>query len=75
MQVFYVAAGRREPIIGVVGALQYDVIDQPPPHRIRRGGRIEPAGYTAARWVCGPGMPTPGVGGRASWPSIDRKGG
>ena len=26
MQVFYVAAGRREPIVGVVGALQFDVI-------------------------------------------------
>ena len=26
MQVFYVTAGRREPIVGVVGALQFDVI-------------------------------------------------
>ena len=26
MQVFYVASGRREPIVGVVGALQFDVI-------------------------------------------------
>ena len=26
MQVFYVAAGRREPLVGVVGALQFDVI-------------------------------------------------
>ena len=26
MQVFFVAAGRREPIVGVVGALQFDVI-------------------------------------------------
>ncbi len=26
MQVFYVTSGRREPIVGVVGALQFDVI-------------------------------------------------
>ena len=26
MQVFYRAGGRREPIVGVVGALQFDVI-------------------------------------------------
>src|SRR5205814_3253742 len=26
MQLFYVASGRREPIVGVVGALQFDVI-------------------------------------------------
>src|SRR4030095_14188509 len=26
MQVFYVTAGRREPIVGVVGALQFDLI-------------------------------------------------
>ena len=37
MQVFYTAAGRREPIVGVVGALQLDVITQPAPQRIQRG--------------------------------------
>ena len=56
MQVFYVAAGRREPIVGVVGALQYDVIVS----RLRTEYgvvvEIEPAGYTAARWLGnGPG--------------------
>ena len=29
MQVFYTASGRREPIVGVVGQLQLDVITQP----------------------------------------------
>ena len=38
MQVFYVASGRREPIVGVVGALQFDVIE-PASQRVRRRGR------------------------------------
>jgi peptide chain release factor 3 len=59
MQVFYVAASRREPIVGVVGALQYDVITS----RLRTEYGVEvdigPAGYTAARWLAsGPGPTT-----------------
>jgi peptide chain release factor 3 len=62
MQVFYVADDRRAPIVGVVGALQYDVIIS----RLRTEYGvvvdIEPAGYTAARWLGnGPGSaPLPG---------------
>jgi peptide chain release factor 3 len=51
MQVFYVAAGRREPIIGVVGALQYDVITSRLRSEYGVVVDIEPAGYSAARWL------------------------
>ncbi len=51
MQVFYTAAGRREPIVGVVGQLQLDVIT----HRLRGEYNvevvIEPATFAAARWL------------------------
>ena len=39
MQVFYVGRGRREPIVGVVGALQFDVITSRLRTRVRRRGR------------------------------------
>jgi peptide chain release factor 3 len=54
MQVFYTAAGRREPIVGVVGQLQLDVIT----HRLRSEYNveavIEPAAFSAARWLADP---------------------
>ena len=65
MQVFYVAAGRREPIVGVVGALQYDVIVSRLRTEYGVAVDIEPAGYTAARWLgphTGP-APAPGLQG------------
>jgi len=52
MQVFYATAGRREPIVGVVGALQYDVIASRLRTEYGVAVDIEPAGYAAARW-CG----------------------
>jgi peptide chain release factor 3 len=59
MQVFYVAASRREPIVGVVGALQYDVITSRLRTEYGVEVDIEPAGYTAARWLAsGPGPTT-----------------
>ena len=39
MQVFYVESGRREPIVGVVGALQFDVIKSRLRDRVRRRDR------------------------------------
>ena len=65
MQVFYVASGRREPIVGVVGSLQYDVVVSRLRSEYGVEAEIEPAGYTAARWlgsVTGP-TPTPGLQG------------
>ena len=59
MQVFYRAGGRREPIVGVVGALQFDVIASR--LRIEYGvtAAIEPAPYTAARWLVNPAQAIP----------------
>jgi peptide chain release factor 3 len=51
MQVFYVSAGRREPIVGVVGALQYDVIVSRLKGEYGVTAEIEPAEYAAARWL------------------------
>ena len=51
MQLFYVIAGGREPIVGVVGALQFDVIVSRLRTEYAVEIEIEPAGYTAARWV------------------------
>jgi peptide chain release factor 3 len=51
MQVFYVAAGRREPIVGVVGALQLDVIVSRLKTEYGVDVQIDPATYSAARWI------------------------
>ena len=46
MQVFYVAAGRREPIVGVVGALQLDVITSRLQTEYGVSVAIEPASFS-----------------------------
>jgi peptide chain release factor 3 len=65
MQVFYVSGGRREPIVGVVGALQYEVIAS----RLRTEYNvlvdIEPASYSLARWLGSTTGPTPSPGGQS----------
>ena len=72
MQVFYVTAGRREPIVGVIGALQFDVIAG----RLRTEYGvivdIEPAAYTAARWLADPKKRAPAPGGQGAV-AVDRK--
>jgi peptide chain release factor 3 len=72
MQVFYVTAGAREPIVGVVGALQYDVVVS----RLRKEYDVEvdvePAGYTIARWLRNPSGPTPSPGLRSVL-AVDRR--
>ncbi len=65
MQVFYVTADRRAPIVGVVGALQYDVIVSRLRTEYGVAVEIEPAGYTAARWLGNPTGPTPSPGGES----------
>ena len=73
MQVFYTAASRREPIVGVVGALQYDVVVSRLRAEYSVEAEIEPAGYEAARWLgsaAGP-TPTPGLQGAVA---ADRQG-
>ena len=63
MQVFYTASGRREPIIGVVGALQYDVIASRLESEYGVSARIEPASFALARWVVSPDADVPSLGG------------
>jgi peptide chain release factor 3 len=67
MQVFYLASSRREPMIGVVGALQYDVIASRLKNEYGVSAEIEPQGYAAARWL---GNSPPPLGG-ASMMAVD----
>jgi len=66
MQVFYVTSGRREPIVGVVGALQFDVIAS----RLRTEYAVDvdiaPATFTVARWVADPAHKVPPLGGQTA---------
>jgi peptide chain release factor 3 len=71
MQVFYLPAGRREPIIGVVGALQYDVIASRLKSEYGVTAEIEPVGYAAARWLGNDGDPPPVPGGPTAM-AVDR---
>ena len=73
MQLFYVSAGRREPLIGVVGALQYDVITSRLRTEYGVAVDVQPAGYAAARWLGNPTGPTPSPGGE-SVVAVDRQG-
>jgi peptide chain release factor 3 len=65
LQVFYVSAGRREPIVGVVGSLQFDVIVSRLRTEYGVAADIEPAGYAAARWLGDAGQPVPSLGGQS----------
>ncbi len=51
MQLFYVTSGRREPIVGVVGALQFEVIVSRLQTEYGVEATIEPAPYSLARWL------------------------
>ena len=64
MQVFYVTAGRREPIVGVVGALQFDVITSRLRSEYGVAVEIEPAEYSVARWLANATGPKPSLGGQ-----------
>jgi peptide chain release factor 3 len=72
MQVFFVAAGRREPIVGVVGALQFDVITSRLRTEYGVEVEIEPATYTAARWLADPAQKLPPLGGQSAV-AVDRQ--
>jgi peptide chain release factor 3 len=63
MQVFYLASGRREPMLGVVGALQYDVIASRLKNEYGVAAEIEPQAYAAARWLGDVDGPSPPLGG------------
>jgi peptide chain release factor 3 len=72
MQVFYVTSGRREPIVGVVGALQFDVITSRLRTEYAVEVQIEPSSYTAARWLADPAQSLPSLGGQTVV-AIDRQ--
>jgi peptide chain release factor 3 len=63
MQVFYLTGGRREPIVGVVGALQFDVIVSRLRTEYGVEMRIDPTNYAVARWVADPAQAIPSLGG------------
>lgn len=54
MQVFYPVQGGREPIVGVAGALQFDVIVARLKSEYNVESRIEPLSFVAARWLLTP---------------------
>jgi peptide chain release factor 3 len=72
MQVFYVTTGRREPIVGVVGALQFDVITSRLRTEYSVEVQVEPATYTAARWLADPTQTLPSLGGQTAL-AVDRQ--
>jgi peptide chain release factor 3 len=55
MQVFYSSGGRREPLVGVVGALQFDVIASRLKTEYSVAVEVEPTKFVTARWVGSPG--------------------
>jgi peptide chain release factor 3 len=71
MQVFFAASGRREPIVGVVGALQFDVIASRLRTEYGVEVQIDAASYAAARWVADPAQVLPSLGGGAAV-AVDR---
>src|SRR5262245_46549372 len=66
MQLFYIEGQRREPIVGVVGALQLDVITSRLRTEYGVDAQIDTASYAAARWVADPEIRIPPLGGGAS---------
>jgi peptide chain release factor 3 len=72
MQVFYVTSGRREPIVGVVGALQFDVIASRLRSEYGVEVAIDAAAYTAARWLANPAQTVPPLGGQSAV-ALDRQ--
>ena len=73
MQLFYVTSGRREPIVGVVGALQFDVMTSRLRTEYGVEVRVEPTTYSSARWLADPTLPMPLLGGQTA-AAVDRQG-
>jgi peptide chain release factor 3 len=53
MQVVYPTVGRREPILGVVGALQLEVVEARLTSEYGVSCEVQRLNYVAARWVAG----------------------
>src|SRR5262249_43482720 len=63
-RLFCLTGGRREPIVGVVGALQFDVIVSRLRTEYGVEAQIEAATYSIARWVADPAQRLPSLGGQ-----------
>ncbi|MBW8862097.1 MAG: peptide chain release factor 3, partial [Acidobacteria bacterium] len=66
MQLFYIEGQRREPVVGVVGALQLDVITSRLRTEYGVDAQLDSATYTAARWVADADIRIPPLGGGAA---------
>jgi peptide chain release factor 3 len=73
MQVFYLTTGRREPLAGVVGALQFDVIVGRLRTEYGVTVEIEPAAYAAARWVAESDRAAVAAAGGSAMRAVDRQ--
>ncbi|MGH2550400.1 MAG: peptide chain release factor 3, partial [Thermomicrobiales bacterium] len=73
---FYpVSSGRREPILGAVGGLQFDVVRYRLEAEYNVQTEMEPLNYSAARWVRGETTAVNAVGdGRGRMRAEDRDG-
>ena len=72
MQVFFAASGRREPIVGVVGALQFDVIASRLRTEYGVEAQVDSTSFAAARWVADHKLSIPSLGGGATV-AVDRR--
>jgi peptide chain release factor 3 len=72
MQLFYIEGQRREPVVGVVGALQLDVITSRLRTEYGVDAQLDSATYTAARWVADADIRIPPLGGGAAV-ALDRR--
>ncbi|HET9833036.1 MAG TPA: EF-Tu/IF-2/RF-3 family GTPase, partial [Vicinamibacterales bacterium] len=66
MQLFYMSSGRREPIVGVVGALQFDVITSRMRTEYGVAVEVEATPYSVARWLADPAQQLPPLGGQTA---------
>ena len=54
MQVLFPTVGRREPILGVVGPLQLEVVEVRLKQEYNVDAVVDSMSYTSARWLSGP---------------------
>jgi peptide chain release factor 3 len=72
MQVFYTSGDRRSPVVGVVGALQFDVITSRLRTEYGVGADIDAAPFAVARWIADPSRSLPLLTGQIT-PALDRQ--
>ncbi len=72
MQVFYTSGDRRSPVVGVVGALQFDVITSRLRTEYGVAAEVDAAPFEVARWIADPSRPLPLLTGQIT-PALDRQ--